>query len=126
KKRLVSQFWPLVPQIIDTCVLSGFLKYFALCLASFVAMAQVYNFFELLGDIVAHHIPLPRVFTYLLFLAPKLIYDLLPISVLVAVLVTFGIMTKNNEVTAFKACGVSLYRLAAPVLLASALFSAAL
>ena len=41
---------------------------------------------------------------------------------LVAVLVTFGIMTKNNEVTAFKACGVSLYRLAVPVLMVSMLF----
>ena len=35
---------------------------------------------------------------------------------LVAVLVTFGVLTKNNEVTAFKSCGVSLYRLALPVL----------
>ena len=37
---------------------------------------------------------------------------------LVAVLVTFGVMTKHNEVTAFKACGVSLYRLAMPILMA--------
>ena len=89
-------------------------------------MAQVYNFFELLGDIVAHKIPLSTVFTYLFFLAPKLIYDTLPISVLVSVLVTYGIMTKNNEITAFKACGVSLFRLAMPVLLVSVLFSLAL
>ena len=126
KRGLASHLWPLVPQLIDTYVLSSFLKYFTLWLASFVAMAQVYNFFELLGDIVAHHIPLSRVFTYLFFLAPKLIYDLLPISVLVAILVTFGILTKNNEVTAFKACGVSLYRLAAPVMVVSALAGAAL
>jgi LPS export ABC transporter permease LptG/LPS export ABC transporter permease LptF len=126
KLRLMSRRWPLVPQLVDTYVLSSFLKYFALWLASFVVMAQIYNFFELLGDIVAHHVPLARVFTYLFFLAPKLIYDLLPISVLVAVLVTYGIMTKYNEVTAFKACGVSLYRLAAPVMVVSALAGAAL
>ena len=47
-------------------------------------------------------------------------------SVLVAVLVTFGVLTKHNEVTAFKASGVSLYRLTAPVLLASAILSAGL
>jgi LPS export ABC transporter permease LptG len=37
--------------------------------------------------------------------------------------VTFGVLSKNNEVTAMKACGVSLYRLAIPVLLVSVLMS---
>jgi LPS export ABC transporter permease LptG len=46
--------------------------------------------------------------------------------VLLAVLVTFGVMTKNNEITAFKACGISVRRLAVPVLLASAVLSAGL
>jgi LPS export ABC transporter permease LptG len=46
--------------------------------------------------------------------------------VLVAVLVTFGILTKNNEVTAFKACGVSLMRLGLPVLMGSLLLAAGL
>jgi LPS export ABC transporter permease LptG len=46
--------------------------------------------------------------------------------VLVAVLVTFGVLTKHNEVTAFKACGVSLHRLAIPVLAISGVFSAGL
>jgi lipopolysaccharide export LptBFGC system permease protein LptF len=63
---------------------------------------------------------------YLLFLTPKLVYDSTPVSVLMAVLVTFGILTKNNEVTAMKACGVSLYRLAIPVLLTSLAMSASL
>jgi len=55
-----------------------------------------------------------------------LIYNTLPVSVLVAVLVTFGVLTKHNEVTAFKACGVSLHRLAIPVLAISSVFSASL
>ena len=65
-------------------------------------------------------------FTYLFFLIPQLIYKLLPISVLVAVLVTLGVMSKQNEVTAFRACGVSLYRLATPILVVSTLFSGGL
>ena len=63
---------------------------------------------------------------YLFFLTPKLIYDTMPMSVLVAVLITFGVFTKYNEMTAFKACGVSLYRLAVPVLIASTLLSGGL
>ena len=114
---------PLLPQILDTYVLSTFLFYFALLLASFVLMTHVYTFFELLSDIVKNKIPMTKVLTYLFFLTPKLIYDSTPISVLVAVLVTFGVLTKNNEVTAFKASGVSLHRLAIPVLLLGSLLS---
>ena len=60
---------------------------------------------------------------YLLFLTPMLIYNSTPISVMVAVLVTFGVLSKNNEITAMKACGVSLYRLAVPVVLAGGVIS---
>lgn len=115
-----------LPQIVDRYVLSNFLFYFALLLGSFVLMTQVYNFFELLSDIVKNKIPMPTVMRYLAFLTPKLIYDSAPMSVQVAVLVTFGVLAKNNEVTAFKATGVSLYRLAIPVLLACAIMSGAL
>jgi LPS export ABC transporter permease LptG len=119
-------YLPLLPQILDTYILSNFAFYFALVLASFVSMTQVYQFFELLGDIVSNNIPLGKVFAYLFFLTPKLIYETLPISVLVGVLVTFGVLTKHNEVTAFKACGISLHRLAIPVLVISFFLSGAL
>jgi LPS export ABC transporter permease LptG/LPS export ABC transporter permease LptF len=116
----------LAPQVADTYVLYGFLFYFALLLVSFVLMTQVYTFFELLSDIVKNNIAMSRVFTYLFFLTPQLIYDSAPISVLVAVLITFGILSKHNEVTAFKACGISLYRLALPILVMSLLLSGGL
>src|SRR5579864_656269 len=117
---------PLVPQLVDTYVLTSFVFYFSVLLASFVGMTEIYNFFELLGDIIRNGIAMSKVFTYLFFLAPMLIYNTLPVSVLVAVLVTFGVLTKHNEVTAFKACGVSLHRLAIPVLAISGVFSASL
>jgi LPS export ABC transporter permease LptG len=113
-------------QLMDSYVLSNFLFYFVLWLAAFVTMTQVFNFFDLLGDVVKNHIPMSRVATYHLFLTPLLIYDTLPVAVLLAVLATFGVMTKNNEVTAFKACGISVRRLGMPVLLMSGVLSAAL
>lgn len=113
-------------QILDGYVLTSFVFYFLLWLAAFLTMSQVYNFFDLLSDVVKHHIPLSRVFTYHVFLTPLLLYETLPICVLLAVLVTFGVMTKNNEVTAFKACGISVRRLGLPVILASGVLSIAL
>jgi LPS export ABC transporter permease LptG/LPS export ABC transporter permease LptF len=122
----IARRFPLGPQIIDNYVLGSFLFYFLLLLASFAVMTLVFTFFELLSDILRNASPMPLVGRYLLFLTPQLIYTSTPVSVLVAVLVTFGILTKNNEVTAMKACGVSLYRLAIPVLLASLGLSALL
>jgi LPS export ABC transporter permease LptG/LPS export ABC transporter permease LptF len=116
---------PLLPQIIDTYILSNFLFYLAVVLASFVSMTEVFNFFELMGDMLRNS-NLVTMLTYLFFLIPQLVYRLLPISVLMAVLVTLGVLSKQNEVTAFKACGVSLYRMAAPVLIASTLACGAL
>ncbi|MEP7364394.1 MAG: LptF/LptG family permease [Acidobacteriota bacterium] len=117
---------PLLPGVIDTYVLSEFLFYFAMLLTSFVLMAHVFIFFELLSDIFAHAIPWQKVATYHFYLTPMLVYDSAPMSVLVAVLVTFGILAKNNEVTAMKACGVSLYRMAMPILVTATVMSGAL
>lgn len=116
----------LLPQVIDTFVLSGFLFYFLTLLTSFVLLTEVFNFFELLGDTFRNNIPMSELLSYLLFLAPKLIYDAAPVSALVAVLVTFGVLAKNNEITAFKACGVSLHRLALPVFAAGLALSGVL
>ena len=123
---LASWRMPLLPQMVDTYILSTFLIYLVLMLASFVSLELIRNFFELIGDMMRNNIPLWKMFTYLFFLTPQLIYEMLPVSILVAVLVAFGVLSKQNEVTAFRACGVSLYRLAVPVLLGSTLFSGGL
>jgi LPS export ABC transporter permease LptG/LPS export ABC transporter permease LptF len=113
-------------QILDSYVLSNFLFYFAVTLFCLVTMSQVFIFFDLLGDVVKNHIPMSHVVKYHVYLTPSLIYTTLPIAVLVSILATFGVMTKNNEVTAFKACGISVRRLGVPVLLMSGALSALL
>jgi LPS export ABC transporter permease LptG/LPS export ABC transporter permease LptF len=117
---------PLLPQLVDTYILSSFLTYLALMLASFVLLELIRNFFELINDMLRNNIALYTMFKYLFFLSPQLIYQMLPISILVAVLAAFGVMSKQNEITAFKACGVSLFRLAAPILVGSVLLSGGL
>ena len=116
----------LLPQIIDTYVLTSFLFYFTVLLGGFVVLTEVFNFFELLADAFHNDIPMRELLQYLFYLAPKLIYDTAPVGVLVAALVTFGILAKNNEIIALKACGVSLYRLALPVLVITLMLSGAL
>src|ERR1039457_761998 len=116
---------PLLPQLVDTYILSAFLTYLVLILCSLVSLVLIFNFFELISDMLRNNISLWKMFTYLFFLTPQLIYDLLPPSILVAVLAAFGVMSKQNEITAFKAGRGRLYRLAAPILVGSILWRGA-
>ena len=106
------------PRLIDLYLLRRFLGYFALLMATFVFLFNVFTFFELLDDIARHRVPFLVVVNYFRYLTPYLLYQLAPLGALVAVLVTLGVMSKNNEIVACKASGISLYRLALPLLLA--------
>jgi LPS export ABC transporter permease LptG len=116
-KMLTGRF-TLVPQINDRYVLSSFLFYFMMLVLTFVAIFHIFEFFQLLSDIIRNGIGLSTIAAYHFWLTPRLIYDFTPIGVLAAVLVVFAILSKHNEITAFKACGISAHRLAAPILAA--------
>jgi LPS export ABC transporter permease LptG/LPS export ABC transporter permease LptF len=116
----------LRPLLIDAYVLNGFVFYLAVLLVGLVALIEIFTFFELLGDMIKNDIRMSTMMDYLWHLAPSLIYQITPIGTLVASLICFGILTKYNEVTAFKAGGVSVHRLAAPVLVISMVLSALL
>ncbi len=114
------------PQLMDLYLLRNFFFYFFLVLAGFVLLFEAFTFFELLDDIARHRAPFVVVVNYFRYLSPYLLYQLAPLAALVAVLITLGLMTKNNELVAFKASGVSLYRLALPLLAAGLALAAAL
>jgi len=106
------------PLLLDLYLLRAFFFFTLLFLVAFIFIFHSFTFFELLEDIGKHHIAASTVILYFTFLTPFMFYQLLPVAALIGVLVTLGVLSKNNEVTAFKACGVSMYRLALPLLLA--------
>ncbi len=106
------------PMLIDIYLLERFFYYFAVLLVGFVLIFDAFTLFDLLGDISKNHIPVSMVLDYFRYLIPLMIYQLAPLATLVATLVTLAVMAKNNEVIAFKASGISLYRLVLPLTLA--------
>jgi LPS export ABC transporter permease LptG/LPS export ABC transporter permease LptF len=114
------------PLILDDYVLREFLTTFVLVLVSLVMLFLVFTFFELLGDIIRNRTPLVTVGEYLINLTPSMIYIITPLAVLVAVLVTFGVLTRTSELTAMKATGISLYRVMVPILVVAVLLAVAL
>jgi LPS export ABC transporter permease LptG len=103
------------PRILDEYVVREFLGIFLLVLSGFVMLMLVFTFFEDIKDILQRNIPLSTVGAYLINLTPDMLYQITPLAVLIAVLVTFGVLNRNSEIIAMKACGISLYRLVIPI-----------
>ena len=114
------------PRILDEYLLREFLTMLFLVLGAFVMLMLVFTFFELVGDILRNHIPLTTVGDYLINLTPSMLYQIAPLAVLIAVLVTFGVLNRNSEIVAMKATGISLYRLVVPIVSISAILAVSL
>jgi len=109
------------PLLMDIYLLQRFFYYLLVLLAAFVLIFDAFTLFDLLSDITKNHIAPSIVLKYFEFLVPFMVYLLAPLATLVATLVTLAVLTKNNEVIAFKASGISLYRLILPLGLAGCL-----
>src|SRR5215469_5678290 len=114
------------PTLLDDLVLKDFLVYLAMILSTFVILLLVFTLFELLGDILRNQVSPLLVGEYLINVAPYFLYNITPLGILLAVLITFGLMQRSNEITAIKATGISIYRIVVPVLVACGLLAAGL
>jgi lipopolysaccharide export LptBFGC system permease protein LptF len=114
------------PRILDEYVVREFLNTFFMVLAGFVMLMLVFTFFELVGDILRNRIHLSTVGAYLVNLTPSMLYQIAPLAVLIAVLVTFGVLNRNSELIAMKASGISLYRLVVPIVSIAAILAVSL
>jgi LPS export ABC transporter permease LptF/LPS export ABC transporter permease LptG len=124
RRRRVFSF--SFPTLIDDYVLRDFFIYLAMIVATFLVLLLVFTLFELLGDILRNQTPAVVVAEYLLNVSPYLLYSVAPLIMLLAVLITFGLMNRSNEITAIKATGTSIYRIVTPVLIAAAVLATGL
>ena len=99
-----------------------FLKTLALCLSSFVALYLLVDLFERLDDIVEHKASFSQVVKYCLYQIPMIVYQVLPLGILLCTFITLGIFVKNNEITAIKAHGISLFSVLKTFVFISSLF----
>src|SRR5271163_1367096 len=111
------------PMLIDVYLLQQFFYYALVLLVGYVPIFDAFTLFDLLGDISKNNIPASMVLNYFRYLIPLMTYQLAPLATLVATLVTLAVLAKNNEVIAFKASGMSLYRLVLPLTLAGCLIA---
>lgn len=70
---------------------------------------------KLIELIVARGGSLSDVLMLFLFISPSFLIITIPVAVLLATLLTFGRLSSDSEITAFKASGMSLYQLFFPI-----------
>ena len=122
-QRMSSLFRTSFPLLLDEYVLRAYAANLVLSSAAFALLFLVFTFFELIGDIVHNGIALLIVGDYLFNLIPYVVSTLTPLCSLLAVLITFGALNRNSELTAMKATGISLYRVVAPIFVLAAILS---
>jgi LPS export ABC transporter permease LptF/LPS export ABC transporter permease LptG len=98
--------------------------YFRVAILAAVALAGIFyiaTFLDLSDKIFRGQATWSMLGAYFWYATPQYIYYVLPLAVLVAALVTIGLLTKNSELIVIKACGISLYRVALPMVVAATL-----
>lgn len=109
------------PNLIDRYVMSTFGRVFVLVMLSGISIYIIADLSETVDDILRNQVPRRVVLDYYKYLSLQIFYEVAPVLVLITTLITFSLLSRSNEVTAAKALGVSLYRLALPALVMAGL-----
>ena len=96
-----------------------FSKVFFLCQTAFVCLYLVIDFVQKIDNVIEAHASGLALLQFLFYKIPLIAVQMAPVASLISVIVIFSLMKKNNEITAAKACGISVIRLSFPVLFAS-------
>jgi len=100
-------------------VLKEIFPIFFIGLMTFTIILLMDKILKLIELIVTRGVSLSQILMLLVFISPSFLIFTIPIAFLLATLLSFGRLSGDSEVTAFKASGISLYQLYLPVLLIS-------
>jgi lipopolysaccharide export system permease protein len=114
--RLFKSHPPLILSLINYLLLSEMIKYFLLSLATLVITSLIFTLFDLLPSHTHSGLGWKYTGGYLLYLAPQIIYYVSPFAVLLALLTSYSVLARSQQITALLTSGQSTWRLAAPFL----------
>jgi lipopolysaccharide export system permease protein len=102
------------------------LKYFCIVLTTVAGIYLTVDFFEKIDNFLDASLPLSRALVFFGLRIPFIVAQVTPVGVLLAVLIVFGLMVRNNEIVALKSAGVSIFYVFKPVLVMGLIFTALL
>lgn len=96
------------------------IKYFFAALLSVLCIFVAIDYLGTMDEFLEAEISLWRAFQYVAYKIPFIVTQALPVVLLMAILIVFGLMNKHNELIIINSSGISIYALVKPVLLISA------
>jgi len=105
------------PNLLDRYILRVFAGIMSMVLLSVLTLYIVADLSNRLDDVFKNDVSFGTLLVFYRHFSLQIIYDLAPLVLLISTLITFGILSRSNEVTAAKALGISLYRLSLPVVI---------
>ena len=103
-------------RILDNYILKNIIYSYLFVVLIFIGLYFVIDVFSSLSDILKANPPLSILAQYYLNSLPLILLRVSPISLLISTLYTFAELNKNNEIVSLRACGLSIFRLACPVI----------
>jgi LPS export ABC transporter permease LptG len=122
----IPQFHLPRPRLLDLYVSRQYLRVFWLSLVGLLGVFYISTFIDMADRVFRGSATTSLLIQFLYFETPRYAYLIIPMAALVATLVVFGSLTKSSELIVMRACGVSLYRSALPLLFFSLLLSGVL
>ncbi len=119
KERFGGVRWAGFPSLLDVSLALSLGTSFAFAFVSLVAIFLIFTLFELSRSIIENSAEVGLIVRYMLFLLPLVSVQVLPASVLLAVLTAYALLSKRSESVAWWASGQSVYRLMLPGVLLS-------
>jgi len=110
-------------RIITRYLVTEYIKIFGLGLAAFFLVFLVIELFERINVVIVNRAPLSALFEYFLFTLPAFFSQTIHFAVLVATIITLGILSRRNELVAMRTHGIGYYRVVIPLFVIAALTS---
>ena len=107
-------------RLINRYIILETVKYFLLSLVSVLCIFIAIDYLGTMDEFIEAQISLWRAFQFVALKIPFICTQTMPIILLLAILIVFGLMSKNNELMILNSSGVSIYALIKPVLLVAA------
>ena len=103
-------------RILDKYILKHTVTGYLFILLVFVGLYFVIDLFSSLSDILKAKAPLDIILKYYAFTIPLIFLRVSSLALLISILYTFGEMNRTNEIVSMRASGVSIFRIAFPVM----------
>ena len=95
-------------------------KIFTMCFSGLMTVYLVIDFFEKVRRFLRYDANWLDVLTYFLLKAPAISFQIAPLAILMATLLTFGLLSRGHEITAMRSCGFSLLWVTSPFIVFAA------